>query len=89
MTAQNSSSPFQVSNWIWLGWDGVVEVHHMFFYMKHQPLQALSLIIHFNLLQSLGGNIISRATTSDLNPVLAAGGCILNLTSKGTGAKKK
>ncbi|XP_077304771.1 aldehyde oxidase-like [Lithobates pipiens] len=30
---------------------------------------------------SLGGNIISRATTSDLNPVLAAGGCILNLAS--------
>lgn len=31
---------------------------------------------------SLGGNIISRSTTSDLNPVLAAGGCILNLASK-------
>ncbi|KAM4023680.1 aldehyde oxidase-like [Anomaloglossus baeobatrachus] len=31
---------------------------------------------------SLGGNIISRATTSDLNPVLAAGGCVLNLASK-------
>ncbi|XP_068101230.1 aldehyde oxidase-like [Hyperolius riggenbachi] len=32
---------------------------------------------------SLGGNIISRSTTSDLNPVLAAGGCILNLASAG------
>ncbi|XP_040295315.1 aldehyde oxidase-like isoform X2 [Bufo bufo] len=31
---------------------------------------------------SLGGNIISRLTTSDLNPVLAAGGCVLNLASK-------
>ncbi|KAM9305621.1 aldehyde oxidase-like [Gastrophryne carolinensis] len=31
---------------------------------------------------SLGGNIISRATTSDLNPVLAAGGCHLHLASK-------
>ncbi|XP_072274823.1 aldehyde oxidase-like [Pyxicephalus adspersus] len=31
---------------------------------------------------SLGGNIISRSTTSDLNPVLAAGGCTLNLASK-------
>ncbi|XP_073502615.1 aldehyde oxidase-like [Phyllobates terribilis] len=31
---------------------------------------------------SLGGNIISRATTSDLNPVLAVGGCVLNLASK-------
>ncbi|XP_075685902.1 aldehyde oxidase-like [Rhinoderma darwinii] len=31
---------------------------------------------------SLGGNIISRSTTSDLNPVLAAGGCVLNLASK-------
>ncbi|CAH2306016.1 aldehyde oxidase-like [Pelobates cultripes] len=30
---------------------------------------------------SLGGNIISRSTTSDLNPVLAAGGCVLNLVS--------
>ncbi|KAM3917313.1 aldehyde oxidase-like [Leptodactylus fuscus] len=31
---------------------------------------------------SIGGNIITRATTSDLNPVLAAGGCTLNLASK-------
>ncbi|KAG9473352.1 hypothetical protein GDO78_016497, partial [Eleutherodactylus coqui] len=31
---------------------------------------------------SLGGNIISRSPTSDLNPVMAAGGCILNLASK-------
>ncbi|KAM4627024.1 aldehyde oxidase-like isoform 1-T1 [Discoglossus pictus] len=30
---------------------------------------------------SLGGNIISRSPTSDLNPVLAVGGCILNLAS--------
>ncbi|XP_075036204.1 aldehyde oxidase-like [Mixophyes fleayi] len=30
---------------------------------------------------SLGGNIISRSTTSDLNPVLAVGGCMLNLAS--------
>ncbi|XP_063788991.1 aldehyde oxidase-like [Pseudophryne corroboree] len=30
---------------------------------------------------SVGGNIISRSTTSDLNPVLAAGGCLLNLAS--------
>ncbi|KAJ1186484.1 hypothetical protein NDU88_003265 [Pleurodeles waltl] len=31
---------------------------------------------------SLGGNIISRASTSDLNPVLAAGGCTLTMASK-------
>uniref|UniRef100_A0A7M4ERU3 aldehyde oxidase n=1 Tax=Crocodylus porosus TaxID=8502 RepID=A0A7M4ERU3_CROPO len=31
---------------------------------------------------SLGGNIISRKSTSDLNPVLAAGNCLLNLASK-------
>ncbi|KAM4698824.1 aldehyde oxidase-like isoform 2-T2 [Rhinophrynus dorsalis] len=30
---------------------------------------------------SLGGNIISRSPTSDLNPVLAAGSCILNIAS--------
>ncbi|XP_068101229.1 aldehyde oxidase-like [Hyperolius riggenbachi] len=30
---------------------------------------------------SLGGHIISRSTTSDLNPVLAAGGCVLCLAS--------
>ncbi|XP_018424713.1 PREDICTED: aldehyde oxidase-like, partial [Nanorana parkeri] len=30
---------------------------------------------------SLGGNIISRSTTSDLNPILAAGGCFLNFAS--------
>ncbi|XP_042301126.1 aldehyde oxidase isoform X8 [Sceloporus undulatus] len=29
----------------------------------------------------LGGNIISRRTSSDLNPVLAAGRCVLNLAS--------
>ncbi|KAM8934726.1 LOW QUALITY PROTEIN: aldehyde oxidase-like [Pelodytes ibericus] len=32
---------------------------------------------------SVGGNILSRSTTSDLNPVLAAGCCILNLASTG------
>uniref|UniRef100_A0A8C2YDJ8 Aldehyde oxidase 1 n=1 Tax=Coturnix japonica TaxID=93934 RepID=A0A8C2YDJ8_COTJA len=32
---------------------------------------------------SLGGNIISRKSTSDLNPILAAGNCMLNLASKG------
>uniref|UniRef100_A0A8C3JYC6 Aldehyde oxidase 1 n=1 Tax=Calidris pygmaea TaxID=425635 RepID=A0A8C3JYC6_9CHAR len=32
---------------------------------------------------SLGGNIISRKSTSDLNPVLAASNCVLNLASKG------
>lgn len=51
------------------------------------PAITSFVINHFNLFQSLGGNIISRATTSDLNPVLAAGGCILNLASTGTGAK--
>lgn len=37
----------------------------------------------FGFFQSLGGNIISRKSTSDLNPVLAAGNCILNLASRG------
>ncbi|XP_058665981.1 aldehyde oxidase [Ammospiza caudacuta] len=32
---------------------------------------------------SFGGNIISRKSTSDLNPVLAASNCMLNLASKG------
>uniref|UniRef100_A0A663DUL7 Aldehyde oxidase 1 n=2 Tax=Aquila chrysaetos chrysaetos TaxID=223781 RepID=A0A663DUL7_AQUCH len=32
---------------------------------------------------SLGGNIISRKSTSDLNPILAASNCMLNLVSRG------
>ncbi|XP_010216199.1 PREDICTED: aldehyde oxidase [Tinamus guttatus] len=32
---------------------------------------------------SLGGNIVSRKSTSDLNPILAAGNCMLNLLSRG------
>uniref|UniRef100_A0A672VAW8 Aldehyde oxidase 1 n=1 Tax=Strigops habroptila TaxID=2489341 RepID=A0A672VAW8_STRHB len=32
---------------------------------------------------SLGGNIISRKSTSDLNPVLAASNCVLSLASRG------
>ncbi|NXX95379.1 AOXA oxidase, partial [Centropus bengalensis] len=32
---------------------------------------------------SLGGNIMSRKSTSDLNPVLAASNCMLNLASRG------
>uniref|UniRef100_A0A8B9RTH6 Aldehyde oxidase 1 n=1 Tax=Accipiter nisus TaxID=211598 RepID=A0A8B9RTH6_9AVES len=32
---------------------------------------------------SLGGNIISRKSTSDLNPILAASNCMLNLASRG------
>uniref|UniRef100_A0A8C3NK02 Aldehyde oxidase 1 n=1 Tax=Geospiza parvula TaxID=87175 RepID=A0A8C3NK02_GEOPR len=32
---------------------------------------------------SFGGNIISRKSTSDLNPVLAASNCMLNLASRG------
>ncbi|XP_030133584.3 aldehyde oxidase isoform X3 [Taeniopygia guttata] len=32
---------------------------------------------------SFGGNIISRKPTSDLNPVLAASNCMLNLASRG------
>ncbi|XP_075612393.1 aldehyde oxidase isoform X3 [Balearica regulorum gibbericeps] len=32
---------------------------------------------------SLGGNIISRKSTSDLNPILAASNCVLNLASRG------
>ncbi|OXB53433.1 hypothetical protein ASZ78_010310, partial [Callipepla squamata] len=32
---------------------------------------------------SLGGNIVSRKSTSDLNPILAAGNCTLNLASRG------
>ncbi|POI33689.1 hypothetical protein CIB84_002559, partial [Bambusicola thoracicus] len=32
---------------------------------------------------SLGGNIISRKSTSDLNPILAASNCMLNLASQG------
>ncbi|XP_069471537.1 aldehyde oxidase 1-like [Ambystoma mexicanum] len=31
---------------------------------------------------SLGGHIVSRAETSDLNPILAVGNCVLNLSSK-------
>nr|XP_056717291.1 aldehyde oxidase 1-like [Euleptes europaea] len=32
---------------------------------------------------SFGGNIISRSPTSDINPVLAVGNCILNVASQG------
>uniref|UniRef100_A0A8B9GC73 Aldehyde oxidase 1 n=1 Tax=Amazona collaria TaxID=241587 RepID=A0A8B9GC73_9PSIT len=32
---------------------------------------------------SLGGNIISRKSTSDLNPILAASNCMLSLVSRG------
>ncbi|NXP68080.1 AOXA oxidase, partial [Chloropsis cyanopogon] len=32
---------------------------------------------------SFGGNVISRKSTSDLNPVLAASNCVLNLASRG------
>ncbi|XP_010020346.1 PREDICTED: aldehyde oxidase 1-like, partial [Nestor notabilis] len=32
---------------------------------------------------SLGGNIVSRKSSSDLNPVLAASNCMLNLASRG------
>ncbi|KAJ7345476.1 hypothetical protein JRQ81_001426 [Phrynocephalus forsythii] len=32
---------------------------------------------------SFGGNIVSRSPTSDINPILAAGGCILNVASQG------
>uniref|UniRef100_A0A663MHR7 Aldehyde oxidase 1 n=1 Tax=Athene cunicularia TaxID=194338 RepID=A0A663MHR7_ATHCN len=32
---------------------------------------------------SLGGNIVSRKSTSDLNPILAASNCMLNLASRG------
>ncbi|KAM9286952.1 aldehyde oxidase-like [Morus bassanus] len=32
---------------------------------------------------SLGGNIISKKSTSDLNPILAASNCMLNLASRG------
>ncbi|PKK19615.1 aldehyde oxidase 1 [Columba livia] len=32
---------------------------------------------------SLGGNIISRKSTSDLNPILAASNCLLSLVSRG------
>ena len=39
--------------------------------------------INFFFFKSLGGNIISRKSTSDLNPILAASGCMLNLASRG------
>ncbi|XP_072835144.2 aldehyde oxidase 1 isoform X1 [Pogona vitticeps] len=32
---------------------------------------------------SFGGNIVSRSPTSDINPILAAGNCILNVASEG------
>ncbi|NP_001280177.1 aldehyde oxidase 1-like [Anolis carolinensis] len=32
---------------------------------------------------SFGGNIITRSSTSDLNPILAVGNCILNVASQG------
>uniref|UniRef100_A0A8B9TA25 Aldehyde oxidase 1 n=1 Tax=Anas platyrhynchos TaxID=8839 RepID=A0A8B9TA25_ANAPL len=32
---------------------------------------------------SLGGNVVSRKSTSDLNPILAASNCMLNLASRG------
>lgn len=57
------------------------KVNHATMYNTTLLLCRLNLYYFF---QSLGGNIISRSTTSDLNPVLAAGGCILNLASKGT-----
>ncbi|XP_073502611.1 aldehyde oxidase 1-like isoform X2 [Phyllobates terribilis] len=48
-------------------------------------LQQLSTLAgeQIRSMASLGGNVISKGATSDLNPVLAAGGAMLNLASKG------
>lgn len=49
--------------------------------VKVMERNNIYLFIYF--LKSLGGNIISRKSTSDLNPILAAGNCMLNLASQG------
>ncbi|XP_077128145.1 aldehyde oxidase 1-like isoform X2 [Ranitomeya variabilis] len=48
-------------------------------------LQQLSTLAgeQIRSMASLGGHVISKGATSDLNPVLAAGGSMLNLVSKG------
>ncbi|XP_075036208.1 aldehyde oxidase 1-like [Mixophyes fleayi] len=48
-------------------------------------LQQLSTLAgeQIRSMASLGGHVISKGGTSDLNPVLAAGGAMLNLASKG------
>lgn len=48
-------------------------------------LQQLSTLAgeQIRSMASLGGHVISKGGTSDLNPVLAAGGAMLNLVSKG------
>ncbi|CAJ0965298.1 unnamed protein product [Ranitomeya imitator] len=48
-------------------------------------LQQLSTLAgeQIRSMASLGGHVISKGATSDLNPVLAAGGAMLNLVSKG------
>ncbi|XP_069839454.1 aldehyde oxidase 1-like isoform X2 [Dendropsophus ebraccatus] len=49
-------------------------------------LQQLSTLAgeQIRSMASLGGHVITKGATSDLNPVLAAGGAILNLASKGS-----
>jgi len=39
--------------------------------------------INFFSFKSLGGNIVSRKPTSDLNPILAASNCMLSMASRG------
>ncbi|XP_044158503.1 aldehyde oxidase 1-like [Bufo gargarizans] len=49
-------------------------------------LQHLSTLAgeQIRCMASLGGHVMSKAATSDLNPILAAGGAMLNLASKGS-----
>ncbi|XP_063789020.1 aldehyde oxidase 1-like isoform X2 [Pseudophryne corroboree] len=51
----------------------------------HALLQQLSTLAgeQIRSMASLGGHVISKGAISDLNPVLAAGGSMLNLASKG------
>lgn len=46
-------------------------------------LEKTAIKIASFLLKSLGGHIVSRGSTWDLNPVLAVGNSVLSLASKG------
>lgn len=58
------------------------EVAHFVPQVQSISCFALFLPLFFSH-KSLGGNIVSRRSTSDINPILAAGNCVLNVASQG------
>lgn len=55
----------------------------LFIMTEHENMKAMKRGKIFFFPKSLGGNVVSRKSTSDLNPILAASNCMLNLASRG------